>query len=639
MQINNIFKEFKDKIVCENINFTFENKGLYIITGGNGVGKSTFLNIITGVTKLTRGEVIIDGEKIKNFHKLRNKKLHYVTQKEYLLEEKTVHENLEILNNSKEKILDVLKKLNLVENMNQLVNTLSGGQRRRLSIARSLMKDYEIIVLDEPTKGIDQYNSKKMMEFFEEEAKEKLIIVVTHDKYITTLSDNIFQYNKHGLEKIPRESTIFNSYSIDELEEENTTRKVRAKKKRKKLNLILVIISFLVFMSLSLLYSKTHISDYKIFVEKDLYLVSNIKNIKGYEYLLDDKSIPSNDMKSVELMFSNDRTFNLRGMYIRSLNEITAKDLIVGKIPEQRDEVVIDKGIFSNFFDDKIILNSYGVNLKTIVGHKIKYRDKEYKITGVSANSYRYFYVDKDEILEGGYLTSIKLLKDDKYTVLKELSNNQIYSDKIKIYSTNEEDLGKIIKNIYQVIRIIETVNEGFYFSDNYEYEKALFNYEYEGFYLKLNNKESLKLSSDGFHIKNLYNLEKEKLIKQNEEFNLSTFKIILIFLIVVFIVVYTIIIIINIDYKKYSTYSLLGIEKNKIIKEYIKDNYMYWISTFIGIIVSIIVIALLNSLNVLAYSYLTNDFIFIIITLPLILFICLIISLIIYLDCKKVRL
>jgi putative ABC transport system permease protein len=164
------------------------------ITGESGSGKSTLLNIISGLDTYDDGELYINGEETSQFdeadwEEYRKNKMGFVFQNYDLIENYSALYNVESslliqgYDNTEAKRVakELLKKVGLEGQMKQRASRLSSGQKQRLSIARALAKDTDIIVADEPTGNLDSETGRQIMELFGELSKDKLIIVVTHN--------------------------------------------------------------------------------------------------------------------------------------------------------------------------------------------------------------------------------------------------------------------------------------------------------------------------------------------------------------------------------------------------------------------------------------------------------------------------
>lgn len=165
-----------------------------VIVGESGSGKSTLLNVISGLDSYEEGEMYINGEETshyteKDFEDYRRKYVANIFQAFNLVNSYTVKQNVELVllihgfkkKEIKEKVTDILKKVGLYELRNRRVSRLSGGQKQKVAIARALAKETPIIVADEPTGNLDKKAAQEIFKLLSEIAKDKLVVVVTHN--------------------------------------------------------------------------------------------------------------------------------------------------------------------------------------------------------------------------------------------------------------------------------------------------------------------------------------------------------------------------------------------------------------------------------------------------------------------------
>ena len=177
------------------IDLEFPKHGFTAILGQSGCGKTTLLNIIGGLDRYTAGDLKIDGKSTKQFKdkdwdNYRNKKIGMVFQSYNLISHMTVVGNVEIamtlsgVSRSKRhaRALKALDSVGLTSEINKKPNQLSGGQMQRVAIARAIVNNPNIILADEPTGALDTKTSIQIMNILEELSKDKLIIMVTHNR-------------------------------------------------------------------------------------------------------------------------------------------------------------------------------------------------------------------------------------------------------------------------------------------------------------------------------------------------------------------------------------------------------------------------------------------------------------------------
>lgn len=189
----------------KDVSLTINQGELVSIIGASGSGKSTLLNIIGCIDKPSTGEYFLEGKNIKTFKekdlaKTRNNLVGFVLQYFGLIPSYTVYENIELpliyskSKNKKEKILSILKRLDILDKKEKLPSELSGGQNQRVAIGRALINDPKIILADEPTGALDKNTSKQVMELLLKLNREgKTVIIVTHNENISKQCNRVIK--------------------------------------------------------------------------------------------------------------------------------------------------------------------------------------------------------------------------------------------------------------------------------------------------------------------------------------------------------------------------------------------------------------------------------------------------------------
>ena len=175
------------------VNLSFDKGEFVAITGASGSGKSTLLNVISGMDTYEEGELFIENEPTSHFlqpdwEEYRKKYISFIFQEYNIIESYTVLQNVELslmhIENKKERrarAIDLLNRVGMGSHLKHKGSKLSGGQKQRTVIARALAKDSPIILADEPTGNLDSATSAEIIELMKEIAKDKLLIVVTHN--------------------------------------------------------------------------------------------------------------------------------------------------------------------------------------------------------------------------------------------------------------------------------------------------------------------------------------------------------------------------------------------------------------------------------------------------------------------------
>lgn len=217
LEIRNLTKQYGKKVAVNHLNLSLK-KGVYGLLGANGAGKTTLMRLICGIQTPTSGKITLNGRRIEVLGENYRKYLGYLPQQfpyypdfsalDYLLyiaalkglDEKT----------AKEKSKELLETVGLTKNSRQKIRTFSGGMKQRLGIAQAMLNDPRILVLDEPTAGLDPKERVRFRNLISAFSKERIVILSTHivsdvefiaEKIIMMKSGRILHYGR------PREIT------------------------------------------------------------------------------------------------------------------------------------------------------------------------------------------------------------------------------------------------------------------------------------------------------------------------------------------------------------------------------------------------------------------------------------------------
>src|SRR5574344_1365001 len=190
IRLENVTKEYQNIKVLNRINLSFREKEFVCIIGPSGSGKTTLLNLIGGNDTASSGNIYYGGNNLNRIDKdyYHNKIVSYIYQDYNLINNLNIMDNLTLglkftnQDINENKIRCILKSLNLNCNLKKDINSLSGGEKQRIAIIRSLISNNEIILADEPTGALDSKNGLKVMDLLKDISKGKLVIMVTHNE-------------------------------------------------------------------------------------------------------------------------------------------------------------------------------------------------------------------------------------------------------------------------------------------------------------------------------------------------------------------------------------------------------------------------------------------------------------------------
>lgn len=203
IETKNLTKRFNDKLVIDNVSLGIEKGEIFGLLGPNGAGKSTLINLMVGLLKIDRGEVVIEGYNISKEPLKAKEKIGLVPQEIALFENLNAKENLEYWGGLyglrgtmlRERINEALEIAALQDHIKKPVKKYSGGMKRRLNIAAAMMHHPEVLIMDEPTVGIDPQSRNHIFEVVRKMNKEYNSTIIYTSHYmeeIEALCDNIF---------------------------------------------------------------------------------------------------------------------------------------------------------------------------------------------------------------------------------------------------------------------------------------------------------------------------------------------------------------------------------------------------------------------------------------------------------------
>lgn len=298
IELKNVCKKYKTSNgvitkALNNVNLKLPSSGLIFILGKSGSGKSTLLNLIGCMDKVTSGNILINDKDISHLsesklNNYRNSCFGFIFQEHNLIENFSVYDNLRLpctlkkLKYKKEDFDKVLNSVSLNDLGSRRVNELSGGQKTRVSIARALIKNPNVILADEPTGNLDSTNSTQIFEILKGISKDRLVIVVTHDtEYAYKYGDRVIEIEDGNITK---------DNIVNQINEEN--KEIKIVKSR------LSFVDAIKFSSLNLRKKTIRLIVISIIISVTLTLF-------GYSYLMNDIDIIKTHSKT---MIDNNET-------------------------------------------------------------------------------------------------------------------------------------------------------------------------------------------------------------------------------------------------------------------------------------------------------------------------------------------
>lgn len=205
LKIQNISKNYKKLKALDGVNLEFSS-GLYLLIGPNGSGKSTLINIMVGLIKPDNGIVLADEINIVSDRDEYYSKIGYMPQYPQFYNNYTVLQFLEYISlikglksdYYKNQINELIREVNLVDKRDVKIRNLSGGMKQRLGIAVALIGNPELVILDEPTAGLDPIERRRFAELIRRKSKDRTVIIATHMISEVNIPEADFIFLKRG---------------------------------------------------------------------------------------------------------------------------------------------------------------------------------------------------------------------------------------------------------------------------------------------------------------------------------------------------------------------------------------------------------------------------------------------------------
>tara|TARA_Y100000992_G_scaffold301287_1_gene271831 strand:+ start:1779 stop:2507 length:729 start_codon:yes stop_codon:yes gene_type:complete len=208
LEILNLKKEYNNKIAVENISFKVNRNEIVGILGPNGCGKTTTIGMILGLLKPTSGKILINGEEIEKKRVDLLDQLNFISPYIELPKKLTVRQNLEVygrlydVKKLNKKIEYLTEKLRLQDILNKITGELSSGQKNRASLAKSIINDPKVLLLDEPTASLDPETGdyvRNFLEKYQEEKKASIVLASHNMAEVERLCSSVLMMNKGSI--------------------------------------------------------------------------------------------------------------------------------------------------------------------------------------------------------------------------------------------------------------------------------------------------------------------------------------------------------------------------------------------------------------------------------------------------------
>lgn len=376
IKLVNLEKSFDFKVL-DKINLEFKPGNIYVLKGKSGSGKTTLLNLISGLDSDYTGSIYINDKNLKNLKKdeitnYRNN-IGYMRQECLLYRNLTVLDNLLLIENNKDKIIDLCKKFNIDEIINKYPYEISGGERERVSLIRALLNDNKILLLDEPSANLDKDNSENFVKYLKKiDISDKIIIISTHENIYDDIASVIIniEYGKINLVKDKpnknKELIIKNNMG-----KKNLFKGLKIIKKQSiifRIFTIILLFASLLAISFNLNFKEEYI---KVKLEDTPYNIIDVNSM----YLEDFEDYINKTYTNY--VYKNDN-LNVYPLY-EYKNSNLKNFLEVGSFPQNNNEVLINFEYATN------ILNASDLN--DLIGTTININNKDYIVVGITSKN------------------------------------------------------------------------------------------------------------------------------------------------------------------------------------------------------------------------------------------------------------
>ena len=513
IEIKNLKKSFynnrKEQKIFNNVNVSFDNIGLTAIVAPSGTGKTTLFNMICCLDNEYDGTINYDGIKINN--ELVENKISYLMQDDNLFNNLSVFDNLKIYDEIKEQEIDeFLKKFDIFDLRNKKVSKLSGGQRRRVALVRSLLKKPKVLICDEPTSSLDKTNSIAVMNILKNVSKDILVIYSSHDsELVDKYSDNIFLLSDNNI--ICEKSNSYdknvivssNSFTISKVFKHNIIKSISFS--NYKMVFLSVFTLVIIFTSLFFCFSIFEFDIVKIQIdtmkhENDYILLLGKNNDDCHTYKRNNDDFlrlnDNNIYKDNSIISGNEPLYYINEVwfYFYSYNNKNDYGKYIGSYPVNKNDIMIYQLTAERLINSGVLQESgeriYYKNINDLIGKNIIAGESIFTVSGIITQDldmfdylklepYKVYDIHKYNRLANyfigkySYYSNIVLTTDE---TINELENNytifEIYNcpsfTKYSNYNDIEKDLRKLKYNQSSLVRDYYSIF-GTHYSDSLE--------------------------------------------------------------------------------------------------------------------------------------------------------------------------
>lgn len=389
LELKHVSKKY-DHNIFNDLNLKFHKQGLHVIVGKSGCGKSTLLYMLGGLDKDYDGVIECDGQDIKKIPNYIKKKVGFIFQQYYLLENENVKENVSLIEYFKKIFVDrkqeYLERLKIEKLLKYKSGILSGGQKQRVAIYRGFIADQPIILCDEPTGALDKINSEEVFKILKELARDRLVILITHDLLLAN------RYHDYLYEITNQQIVLTHQNEIKAIA---LKEKKRGKpfflflfnylKKEVKNSFLIIQLLFLACLSIMLVFSLTKSTNIQIKKQLEQIIPSTTIMFKNKNH----NSLTINDLKEIDNKYINyhflqNDDIEILGLSLNDNYQANKTLYISDYIQASNKELVNDRELIlsKSTYDELLYLTNKKSLLNENINLYFNYRNeiKSYKV-------------------------------------------------------------------------------------------------------------------------------------------------------------------------------------------------------------------------------------------------------------------